>query len=779
MTERSRKNLLLLLILIFAFTYRFLLMTWNTYPPGADIGLHESIINSIMSGHTTFLWNYFHMGGGVSITNPGYHIFVGFVILMTGMPDYLAHSVVVSFFSTLIVLAAFLITRSVWNESASFIVAFLAAISAADIEMLMWAGYPNVITLMLIPLIFYLYLQRPRFSIGTFLLVTSLLTGAIFLTHTFSAVMFIAITVSTVFLASIFSKRIGLPKRHFIPWLLPIVFGALLVSPYLLELAPLYFGPEGTVTGEVSAIRSALLSTRLVPVELVILSVIPVLLFFVLSKAYKGKFLTVPAFLFAMWVLVPAFLTQSYLIGIYLDYNRFWYFLILPFIVFVALSIDHGSRFFSRVIDYVVSQIRSGSIQIELGYAKTSKMLSRLMPRLTSRNIYSAFVLGFLVFSFVYLPIFMYPSVGIDSASFYQVMTEPGYAAVQWIKNNTPVGSVCVTDAEYGWWLSGFAERPTLSAVDPQFLTLAREFEPAKMAKNLLDTDYIIDNGLIQVRDDGGYIGRHNPIFLAKINNTYFPYPFFHLNDSEVTVLCRKDNVPQLFDITQVPLRNMYMQNDSDHASIFITKGNQLFNFTEEVTVYRGVRFADVTITLESGVQGVSLDWARFILHTKGINMQMENTTALVDENMQVVGQLIFTAGQPKTNVYTSENPSSLELLYNLGGKFEAEMQFFVGVYQYRYTPNLTDKAKAEYLEDLIANNTESYRNKVSDLPLDVFDYRISIRDWNISYIVLRDAESIPRFANDPLFSLVFINKDVAVLMVKRSFNQAGTLLQP
>jgi hypothetical protein len=779
MTERSRKNLLLLLILIFAFSYRFLLMTWDTFPPGADIGLHESIINSIMPGHTTFLWNYYHMGGGISITNPGYHIFVAFVILMTGMPDYLAQSIVVSFFSTLIVLAAFLITRSVWNESASFIVAFLVAISAADIEMLMWAGYPNVITLMLIPLIFYLYLQRPRFSIGAFLLVTSLLAGAIFLTHTFSALMFIAITVSTVFLALIFSKRIGLPKRHFIPWLLPIIIGALLVSPYLLQLAPLYSGPEGTVTGEVSAIRSALLSTRLVPVELVILSVIPVLLFFVFSKAYKGKLLTVPAFLFAMWILVPAFLTQSYLIGIYLDYNRFWYFLILPFIVFVALSIDHGSRFFSRVIDYLISLIRSGAIQIELNYAKTPKIVSRLTPRLTSRNIYSALVLGFLIFSFVYLPIFLYPSVGIDSANFYQVMTDPRYAAVQWIKNNTPIGSVCVTDAEYGWWLSGFAERPTLSAVDPQFLTVAREFEPAKMAKSMLDTDYIIDNGLIQVRDDGGYIGRHNPIFLAKINNTYFPYPFFHLNDSEVTVLCRKDNIPQMFDLSQVPVRNMYMQNDSNHASIFIIKGNQLFNFTEQITVYRGVRFVDVSVTLQSGVAGVSLDWLRFILHTKGISLQVENTTALVDNNMRVIGQLIFTAGQPETRVYTSENPSSLELLYNLGGKFEAEMQFFVGVYQYRSNPNLTEKAQADYIQNLIANNTKSYLNKVSDLPLDIFDYRVSIIDWNISYILLRDPESIPRFANDPLFSLVFINKDVAVLMVKRSFNQTGTLLQP
>jgi hypothetical protein len=116
----QRKYILLLLIFVFAFAYRMLFMHWATYPPGADIGLHESVIHSITgSGNVNFLWNYYQMGGGLSLTFPGYHIFVSYVIMMTGMPDYLAHSVVVSFFSSLIVLCAYLIVRAIQGESAA------------------------------------------------------------------------------------------------------------------------------------------------------------------------------------------------------------------------------------------------------------------------------------------------------------------------------------------------------------------------------------------------------------------------------------------------------------------------------------------------------------------------------------------------------------------------------------------------------------------------------------------------------------------------------------
>lgn len=169
MLKANKTYLLLLLIFTFSFVYRLVLMLWDTFPSGADIGLHNSVIYSITgSGKVDLFYNFYHMGGGLSLTFPGYHLFASTIMLMTGLPEYVAHAAIVSLFSALIVLAAFLITRCVWSEPAAYIVAFLAAISRFDIEMLLWGGYPNVITLMLIPVIFYLYLQKDRFSIPPF-----------------------------------------------------------------------------------------------------------------------------------------------------------------------------------------------------------------------------------------------------------------------------------------------------------------------------------------------------------------------------------------------------------------------------------------------------------------------------------------------------------------------------------------------------------------------------------------------------------------------------------
>jgi hypothetical protein len=776
MFKTSNKPLLLFLILVFAFLYRILLMLWATYPSGADIGLHESIINSITaSGNTNFLWNNYQMGGGLSLTFPGYHIFVSYIILITGMPTYLAHSLVVSVFSSFIVLCAFLITRTVWRESTALIVAFLVAISRFDIEMLLWGGYPNAIALMLIPLIFYLYLQKDRFSLVPFVATTTLLSGALFLTHSLSAVMFVGITFSTVILVSLFSKRVGVTKTRLLIWLLPLFFGAILVSPFLIQAAPAYFGANAeTFTGGVSDIRLALLSTKVLPVEWVIPLFASVIFYFLFSKKYKGNFFTVPAFLLALWVLVPMVFTQGFLIGLYTDYNRFLYFIILPIIILIGLGIDHGSGFLARIIDTYLSLTK----KIPQPIANAAQTRSRLLPHLTRKNIYSGFVLGFLLLSFLTVPLFLTPFQGTTIQSFYQTMTAPGYEAIQWARNNTPVGSVFVSDALYGWWFSGFAERPTLSAVDPQYLTLAREFEPAKFAKSLLDTDYMIDNGLIQIREDGGYIGRHNPVILAKLNWTYFPYSFLNFNNSKVRIQYRVNDSLQFLYLDQLSVKEMRMENDTEHATIVVKKGNDFFNYTELTTVYKGSPFVNMTITIESTVNGVSLDWLDFTVNSKGkVQALQNNTIALLDEGVKAFSQLIFNKEDPNVDLINPDNPCIFALDYNLQGKGKVEIQMAVSAYS--VSDNLeiyqSQEKKDKYFNDIITSNLNSYQKQNPDsLSLDVFNYQKAVYDWKISYIACRDSEVIPKFAKDPAFSLVFINDEVAIFMVKRSFSQMG-----
>lgn len=763
MVRVSKKYLLLMLILIFAFVYRLFLMLVNTFPPGADIGLHNSVIYSItQSGNTGFLYNFYQMGGGLSLTFPGYHIFTSNVMMFTGLPDYLAQVVVVAFFSSFISVSAFLVTRSAWSESAAFIVALLVAVSRFDIEMLLWAGYPNVIALLLIPLTFYLYLQRARFSLAPFLVATSVLAGSIFLTHSLSAGIFVSITAVTVLFLLVSPKTFGVPRKTGLYWLLPLILGAIIVSPFLMEALPAYLLNNSTLTG-IPESRLALLSTRVLPLELIVPLFGILFAFFLFSKRSSGRYLSLQFLLLAIWLVVPLVFTQGYLVGFLIDYNRFLYFVILPVMVFIAMLIDHGSETFARVID--TYHILSG--QMQKTKKTTNKATAWISTHLTRKALYVIFTLVFLLFAFLAIPIFVTPSQGQAVANFYQTMTWPGYTAIGWAKQNTPADAVFVSDALYGWWFGGFAQRKTLSAVDPQYITVNREYAPANMSKNLLDTDFVIDNGYIQVREDGGYVGRHNPMFMAYVNWTYFPYGFFQFNGSRITL---RGN--QSIDVTQIPVTSMQLVgNSTNNPSIVVNKGNNAINYTEILTVSKGVLFANMTVIVESNDANVPFYLVDFSLSSQGVFQRpIGNTVAMLDFGAKECGQLIFAKSKPEITNEISSNPCLTHFIYNLQGQSRIEIQILIGL----YPVTDSDMSSQANINKVLTGKVQTAQQPTTDLPMFTFDYRAEMQAYNISYIALRSSELYPKFAKDPAFELVFINDEVAIFKVKGNLDQDG-----
>ena len=777
MFKVSNARILLLAILVFSLGYRLFLMHSETYPPGADIGLHESVIKSITgSGSVDFFWNNYQMGGGPSVTFPGYHIFVSYIILLTGIPDFVAHSLVVSLFSTLIVAIAFLVTRRFWGQSTAFIVAFFVAVSRFDIEMLLWGGFPNVITLALIPLTLYLFLEHGRFSSFSFFSMTTLLIGSILVTHSLSAVVFLSLAISLFVFGSILSRKIGTDFRQLAVLAVPFLLGAAVVSPFLVQAVPAYLSANaGTTQGDVPAISDAILSTRVLPAEIVVPLFACVTLFFLFSKEYKGKFLTVPSLLLTLWILVPMVFTQGYLIKQYWDYNRLLYFILFPLLVLIGMAVDHGSRLLAEVFHTYIHTAR-GKPRI---WKELQDLEVRLRPCLTRKNLYSGFLLTLLLSLFLGVTIFMAPWEGVRVQSFYQVMNDPGYDAIQWARTNTPQGANFTSDALYGWWLGGFAQRPTISAVDPQYLANSNELAPAEVARNLLDTDYVVDNGLIQVREDGGYVGRHNPMFLGKLNWTYFPYPFFNFNNDDTTVVVNDGNDVKFFTLDQLSVLEMRCENSSNQAEISVKKGNNLFSFTQVLTVYKLRKFVNISITIESIADEVSLLSFNSILHIRGIPITKTDMVGVFEEGSKVLGQVIYSKNHPEqVNIITPENPSGLEFVYNLNGDPATDLQLFVSAFSVSDSRDLYENTviwENPYLNDKLNQNAESYLNPDKDLNEDselvVFDYRKALVDRGISYIACRDSSVLKKFTADPTFSRVFINDEVSVFKVKSNFS--------
>jgi hypothetical protein len=774
----NRKHILLLLVFAFSFIFRIILMLWNTYPSGADIGLHNSVIYSITgSGNTSFLWNFYQIGGGLSLTFPGYHIFAAGVMMMTGLPEYIAHAATVSLFSSLIVLAAFLVTRRVWNETAAFIVAFLAAVSRFDIEMLLWGGYPNVITLLLIPLIFYLFLQKDRFSKTPFLFSTSILVGSMFLTHSLSAAIFVAITVLTVLFVVISPKTFGTSRITGVYWLVPLVLGVAFVSPFLVNAVPAYLSQNSSAMGVqgVSDINSAVLSTRILPLEQVLPLFLIILGFALFSRRYNGKYITLPTLLLCMWLFIPLFLTQGYLFGFIIDYNRFQYFVILPVLIFIAVLIAHGSEFFANGIQI----IRALNVKVQNAETAANKKVAWISAHATKKSLFASFILFFLLFSALVLPIFMTPSqnMGQSIQSFYQFMNQPRWEAIQWIKANTSGNAVLVSDPHYGWWLSGFALRPTLSAVDPQYLTLAREFPIAKNATNLLDTDFLVDNYLVQVREDGGYLARHNPEILANLNWTYFPYSFFTFDGSQTEITYSNGNRTSI-SLSDLEVRDMRLISNADQATILVNRGNDYFNYTQLTTVYRGMRFVNLTSTLTSTVPGVIFEGLRINVQSKGTQIPYDDqrTVAMVDVGVKTFGQLIFEANQPKVSPEVS-SPLFIELKYLMQNSTNYQIQILSSAYSADNNPAFYTDSQSidDHFYPVIAENVNHpYPTPTNDGFKECFDYRKMLQSYNVTYVACTVPEMYPKFTRDAAFSLVFINSEVAVFSVKGNLGQDG-----
>jgi hypothetical protein len=343
---------------------------------------------------------------------------------------------------------------------------------------------------------------------------------------------------------------------------------------------------------------------------------------------------------------------------------------------------------------------------------------------------------------------------------------------MQWIKENTPENAKFVSDANYGWWFSGFAQRPTISAVDPQYLALSREFEPAQFARYLLDTDYLIDNGLIQVREDGGYISRHNPEILVKLNWTYFPFSFFNLQSNETWIEFEVGGNKQSVDLDQLSVKEMRLENDTEHASVTIVRGNEYFSYTQLTTVHRGLPFVDMAIKLEATAENVSLSRLHMIVQSNGnpITPDRKDTIGFFAEGVKAFGQLIFNETLPKwQNIQLTESSCRILLNYALDDRSQ-QLKILATVYSVTDDPNLySDDVKvSDFLNSEITKNLNS-----APIPEDepftlVFDYQAELEQYGISYIAIRDSDIRLKFLNDPTFNLVFINNDVAIFEVKK-----------
>ncbi|MEM1536742.1 MAG: hypothetical protein QW447_01295 [Candidatus Bathyarchaeia archaeon] len=750
MTETpSKRNetILALGIFVFSIIYRMLIIQNGGFPPGPDVGLHNSIINSIVLKHGNFLWNYYHMGGGPSLTHPGFHIFTACLLLIAGIPDYVAQCTVAVLFSSLIVLCTFLLTKSAWKlPLASLIAAFLAALSRYDIEMVAWGGYPNVVTLSLIPLIFYMLFKEDTSSRAS-LIVSSLLISALFITHSLSTLTFACIAIPFLILSLIVSRKAPFDRRVHVVFAASIALGILIVAPFIIHVFPVYLEnvEKGMFTAALNENRRAILLTRVIPLYLVFLALVPALSFLVFARKRRGAFLDKAGLLFSLWIFMPVLLTQSFRIGLYTDYLRFLHFLIFPLTVFFALLTDYTCGFLAEVAA-TFTQVKGIKIDKE-----------------KFNSLFMAAALIFYTLGFI--PFFSSPSGGFQATDYYRVACPQEFESIIWIREKTPANALFVSNHGYGWWISGFGQRATFTSTDPQFLMIPHEFNASYIARTLLKTNFLLSNGFIEIAEDGGYVGRYNPMISLNCTKFIEPYPMLYLNESDVMIFHRANGNPKVAIATAIPVENLTLEATCESACITIIRGDAQLSLTRRIKVSKDIKFAEIQLLLESLSSDVTLQHVRMLLRTRGIIIQLERSMGFLDENAGVLAQLIFEGEQPIVRVFSRDGASFVEIFYNAENHRRMEIKLIVGGFE-------IEKLESEYVRGFLANMTRTWQCKYpSSSLIKVFDYREVIRSNGIAFVACqRKTYSIERFVSDPVFSLIYINDRVAVFKVREQY---------
>ncbi|WNZ29882.1 MAG: hypothetical protein IAX21_03205 [Candidatus Bathyarchaeota archaeon] len=727
-------------IFCFSLAFRAAAIFHNEYPPSSDIGFHGSIINLILENGTLPEWNSYHMGGQPLATPVGFHFFVSTLMLFSGMPVILAEIVTAIFFSAIIVFPAYCVAKRMWKTpNAGYIAAFFASISTLSFEMISWGGYTNIISLSLIIIIFYVFLRENDNPTNKHLIIGGILSGALILTHTFSLSVFIPIlVVYLIFL--IVGKLCKLEKMQIQNMLkffmITLGAGIVLVSPWIMRVINFYLSAstEGALTGGLENKSIILANHTIEPIILLLIIVlIPALL---MLKYSRNRWIDKSSLLLFAWFLVPIVMTQGHLFGIYTDYSRFTYFIDFPGIIIISAGLMYLNRCTTLAINWC-PKIRW-------------KKIKKILPTVT-----------FVVAIFVFITASswsIYPEDAKITADYYTAIKQPEVTTLHWIALNTPEGSVMVADHFMGWWLSGISQRPTLSAAGLEFLIYSHELEIAKAAYLILNTNYQINNGFIQINEDGPYQSRHNPVFIyEKWAGESVGLIFFENN--RIVIQSNHQNI----SLTEMQIDQNTIEYDENLAVLTTIYENEEFTVTKTVKLEKGAKFAELKYDVQSDeIEVFGLGLTMNTTSDEPIFMNITETSkkriGVFNGYEQVGGQVVLDLA-----VQVSEMSDKTCYLEYSTQNSSITAKIFVSVFDLK---NTVYHHFSKYLDDHetdLLGVSEDYEE-----PVTVWKYSDMLEEFDVSYVACRDESVYMKFAQDSRYRLVLNCGHVAVFEVTK-----------
>jgi hypothetical protein len=475
--------------------------------------------------------------------------------------------------------------------------------------------------------------------------------------------------------------------------------------------------------------------------------------------------------LIIIWFIVPFLLSQSYLFGIHLPYNRFIYFFATPIIILSAVTI------------FSLTKIPA-ILEIKL-FSKITKTVKTL-----SSNAIMILVLVLIIFLFVSQVNVFFQRVE-TYPKYYERASISSYQAGLWVKQNSNPDGTVITTRSPGSWFYIFSDHRTIQETDP---IVARN----AIAEAVLYSFYEMDNSLMLTREidrvspiagQEMYVSRFN-IWKRAMSIPNSQASFIYVNPFGLWI-----KIP----LTETEQNIYWLQNSTNTAQLVTEYVHEIFSVEKVVTFSRNSSAVNITWNVEAHEKLASvklafsnnldpsfdfkealipglLEWqnpwdnatyidgfGKWAVIEGPTEMLNDTTVTIIDEKNGVL-TAIELEELPDWFIFGALNNrliDALRLRYELGDLSEGKKaQVSMSVLTVAFEDEIIEKGSVEDIKQLLDANMY--------LPIQVRDFQTYIEEYDIKFVAVDTQKVVSNIVATPALDRIYDNGRATIYTTKR-----------
>ena len=566
---------------VLLFALFFALLSMNDLVLGNDPAIHLAKAEMLLASGKIPMGDY-------EWYTPLYHILLSSLIAFTGATSIeqtlFLMKALTALVDWLLVFSVYLMGTKFFGKKYGVLASALLLLCFPLYEINFWGGYTGLLGLTFMCLLFlYLPLVKKEFEL---IVITFIAAFSVVLSHSLAT--FVTALILAPYILILLLKSKGKYSRA---WIAAILGGAIafflyywkpIISRFDTVFMHVFFGNKAAVY----QIPFVSFSSFLMNFGFVLFFGFAGVFFafLELKKEKKLRFYLI----LALSLLVPLLLSQSYLFGLYLDFERFPYYLLPPLAIFAAVS-------FSFIIDLFFAFYRK--------IRNERKWLLQMVA------------VGIVVMMCT-LVIFRFHMVTAkinESAYFYSTSDMNGYDAAVWLKENFPdsTAKVVVTEKP-GSWFGVYSGKVVIAETDPVI-----EWNTA--AESILDLSYEIAHPLTLIR---GYVAKGYTSDEDYVSISGVWQRVSHLDEQGVFLSFTENGIAQRFDLSNLS-RKIFFDVQSYPKKLTITYYNDKVTLIESLIVHNDSYPVDVVwavTPLKNGIENVTF----YVTHNFDLSLSFE-----------------------------------------------------------------------------------------------------------------------------------------------------------